>query len=114
MRNLKSMYDLAKAKAIELGPRKFKKLAGFALTETELKKLYTEAGFIPKRRVWSSHCEIWEDMQWARSFKVGDEGENVIFFTLDKADGKQASCLLTLTKKFPDMNDSGLCGVVIG
>ena len=39
------MYVIAKAKAIEEGPKTFRMFSGFALTEADIKRIYTREGF---------------------------------------------------------------------
>lgn len=113
MKNFKAMYALAKAKAIDKGPRRFRKLAGFALTEEELKKIYTLEGFVPKRSVWSSHAEIWEELGWARWYAVGENGSRVLYFVLEKEDPSNPPLLSKIGMAFPDMTETDISGVVV-
>lgn len=114
MKNSKTMYELAKAKAIAKGPRKFRKLAGFALTESELKHLYLTEGYSPARKVWERNAALWEEIGWVKAYNVGINDEKVYYFILDPEELDSASYKIRISTSFPDMNESEFQGIVIG
>lgn len=109
------MYELAKALAIQNGPRRFMKIAGYALTIAELRSLYIEWGFSMKRPTMKEHLKTWEEIGWAKHFNVGDNGAVVYFFLLDDKDPNTLPMMRSLTLAFPDMDKTeDLNGVVLG
>lgn len=114
-KNCKGMYELAKALAIQNGPRRFMKIAGYALTYSELRALYIEWGFSMKRPTMKEHLRTWEEIGWAKHFNVGADGSVVYFFLLNEKDPNTLPMLKSLTLAYPDMEKtSELNGVVLG
>lgn len=58
------MYEIALAKAIELGPRRMSigtsAYAVYGLRKCELRKLFVECGYSPRRRTWITCIQDWE------------------------------------------------------
>lgn len=105
MKNQRTMYVIAKAKAIEEGPKTFRMFSGFALTEADIKRIYTREGFTNPNTI-QKHLQIWEDVEWVVMQPVGTNKENVYFFTLDDSDSKERQCHMMLRTRFPNCEES--------
>ncbi len=105
MKNQRTMYVLAKAKAIEDGPKTFRIFSGYALTEGEIKRIYTREGFTNPKTI-QRHLDIWKDAEWVVSQPVGANKESVYFFTLDDSDSVDRQRHMLLKSKFPDYDES--------
>lgn len=89
MKNSKSMFGLAKAKAIDYGPRQYGKCAGFYLTKTELKTLFIEEGFNVSRPTMNNYIGVWRELNYVYAVKQDGFDEPVFFFLLnDTEDGR--------------------------
>ena len=77
------MFELAKAKAKEIEPRKIRKengsgfYAGYALTQTEISSLFFEEGFTRENTI-KKYQEIWLACGW-----VVRASNHVLFFVLN-------------------------------
>lgn len=75
MKPQSTMFELAKARALDNGPLILDKtewspakklnefgnyIIGYALTITELAKIYTDNGYNIERRTWEKHVRSWE------------------------------------------------------
>ena len=62
--NTKAMYDLALARSLEIGPRVInlngKPTAAYAMRKTELKRLFVEQGYSPRRHTWINNVKDWD------------------------------------------------------
>ena len=110
MKNNKTMYELAKAKAIDYGPRLLGKYAGFYMTESELRILFAEEGFNIERPTMGNYVKVWRDL--GRIFAVKPEGmeEASYFFLLD--DGGDLRHILAAEKTYPTLHWNGLKAVM--
>lgn len=86
MRNSKSMLALVRAEAIARGPRRFGALAGYALTEKELKMLSIREGFSPARKTISRYLDDWAFLGEIKGYPAGEERSRVYFVKLDDAE----------------------------
>lgn len=103
MRNQKAMYAIAKAKAVSLGPRRFKRFAGYALTDKELNETYLMEGFSANKKALSAHVDVWKTLGIVIPAKISEgDVETVYFFTIDDA----GLPMKALTSAFPDYNDN--------
>ena len=105
MKNQKTMYALAKAKAIEEGPKTFRMLSGYALTEAEIRRMYAVEGFTKPATI-DRHLAIWKDVEWVDVQPVGPNRENIFFFTLDDSTSEERERHMSLRSKHPDCTES--------
>lgn len=106
------MYAIAKARALSLGPRKFKRIAGYALTDKELNETYLLEGFAANRKAMSAHVDIWATLDMVTPVRIGDDGaETVYFFSIDDSDSIQV--MKALTAAFPEYVDEKTQGVLV-
>lgn len=90
MKNANSMYALAKASAIEQGPRIAAGQYGYALSMAELTRIYAQNGFNIRTRqgrppAMENHLGIWEAA--GKAHVVGQ----LIFFELSPDEQRSAS-----------------------
>lgn len=112
MKNQKAMYAIAKARALSLGPRKFKRIAGYALTDKELNETYLLEGFAANKKAMNAHVEIWNSLGMVSPVKIGDDGaETVYFFSIDDSDSIQV--MKALTAAYPEYIDEKTQGVLV-
>lgn len=104
MKNQKTMYRLAKARAIREGPKTFMMISGFALTEAEIRDFYTREGFTSKTA--DKHLDLWKELEWVDVKPVGGKKENVFFFTLDDSDRDERMTHMALREKFSECTES--------
>lgn len=105
MRNQKAMYAIAKAKAVSAGPRRFKRFAGYALTDKELNAVYLTEGFSANKRAMNAHVDIWKTLGFVVPAKISEgDVEMVYFFTIDDA----GLPMKALTSAYPDYNDNNM------
>ena len=111
MKNQKTMYLLAKARAIAEGPKAYRMMRGYALTETEVRRIYGREGFT-NPKTYDRHIGIWQEMGWVHISPVGENKENVYFFSLDDADSTERSLHMELRRRFSDCAEGDLPGVL--
>lgn len=112
MKNAKTMYQLARAKAIERGPRKFKRFVGYALTDAEVKRIFIEEGFNPQKKSMASYLAMWQEMEWMKRLPLGDEGDCVYFIILGSG-CEDPSLLKKLEISYPDVTETKDVGVMV-
>lgn len=88
MRNSKSMLALVRAEAIARGPRRFGLLAGYALTEKELKTLSIREGFSTTRKTIPGYLEDWAFLGEIRGYPAGEDKTKVYFVRLDNIEDR--------------------------
>lgn len=114
MKNGKTMYVLARATAIERGPRKFKRFVGYALTETELKRIFVLEGFNPQKKTMTNYIDMWLEFGFVKSYNgLGENGEKVYFFILDNDSSDESGLIMKLGLKFPDASATSDVGVML-
>lgn len=113
MKNGKTMYVLARATAVERGPRKFKRIVGYALTEHELKRIFVLEGFNPQKKTMSNYIDMWLEFGFVKAFNLGEEGEKVYFFVLDKGTPEDTSLIKKLELAYPDVSETADVGVMV-
>ena len=101
MKNGNTMYELAKAKANELGPRvtENQRLIGYYLTIEELKKMFAREGFVVSVDGKKKSREVWQDIieRWIYSDRALKNG-NYVFFILDYTDVEDTNLKLRLNE----------------
>lgn len=112
MKNNKTMYLLAKARAVKAGPRKFTRFVGYALTETEIKRIFILEGFSPKKKTMADYLDLWQEAGFVKCFNVGENGEKVFFFLLDALEQDDASLLKKIELTYPNTNATADVGVM--
>ena len=105
MKNQRSMYLIAKARAIAEGPKAYRMFRGYALTEAEVKKIYTREGFT-KAQTIQNHIDIWKEAQWVEVLPVGNNKEPVLFFVMDDIDSEDRQRHQVLKTSYPDCQES--------
>ena len=114
MKNCKGMYGLARALAIEKGPRRFGRAAGYCLTYKEVKILYVSWGFSMKRKTMGDHLLTWEDLGWVKRYQNG-EGDSAVYFFLFEENSETIPLVREVEMRFQDMKGvEGFFGVVLG
>lgn len=104
MKNQKTMYLLAKAKAINEGPKTYRMFTGYALTRGEVKRLYTGEGFT-KPDTFKRHIDIWVEVGWIMIQPVGPNKEDVFFFTLDDSNVSERGYHMELRTSHPECEE---------
>lgn len=112
MKNAKTMYLLARAKATERGPRKFKRFVGYALTDAEVKRIFIEEGFNPKKKSMNSYLDMWQEVGWTKRLNLGEEGDGVYFFVLGSGTD-DPSLIKKLELAYPDVTETADVGVMV-
>lgn len=119
MKSSKTMYETAKALAVEHGMRSLKgqnKIVGYGLTIIELERLYSKEGFTIESRKAANGSKIPSCLsrhidQWLKSKLVVKRGE-YYFFIFDPRDFEDSrvidKTLLTNTVTAPDIEIVGL------
>lgn len=102
MKNSKTMYGLAKAKAIEYGPRQYGKCAGFYLTKGEMKTLFIEEGFNTNRPTMGNYIAVWLELGYIYTIKQDGYDEPVHFFLLD--DGEDGRYIFAAERTYPTLH----------
>lgn len=102
MKNSSTMLAEARSIAISKGARDFRKFAGYAITQKELKVLYLRNGFNLKRDTLQRHIDIWTELDEVRGYKAGDDGEMVYFMALDYE--KDSKLREKAQEKYPEKN----------
>ncbi len=105
MKNQKTMYALAKAKAIGEGPKTFRTLSGYALPEAEILRMYALEGFTKPATI-EKHLTIWQELEWVDVKPVGTNRENIYFFALDDSASDDRERHMSLRSKHPDCTES--------
>lgn len=113
MKNSKTMYLLAKAKATEKGPRRFRRFIGYGLTERELKRIFAMEGFNPKKKAMESYLEMWKEFELVKAMPLGEDNSNVILFILDPTEDSDMPLIKRLEVSFPDTTSTADAGVVV-
>lgn len=111
MKNSKTMYGLAKALAIEIGPRTFKTYTGYCLTQKEAEDVYRSEGFTNMNTV-SRHLDSWVQLNWVNRLNVDENAESVYFFVLDDTKAEDRILHQILVKNHPGLKDRVSQGVL--
>lgn len=111
MKNSRTMYLLARARAIDKGPKKYSRFVGYALTEKELRRIFVLEGFNPAKGSIGKYIEIWEECGFVKKIAVGQEGEQVFYFVLDPT--ADFSLLKKIEIAYPETTETADCGVML-
>lgn len=113
MKNSKTMYLLAKAKAIEKGPRMFRRFGGYCLTEPELKKIFLMEGFNPRKKTYESYISLWKEFGLIKALTTDANGGTVFYILLDDTESSDIPLFKGLDMKFPESKETTDPGIVV-
>lgn len=108
MKNSTGMYNVARAKAVLCGPRRFKRYAGYALTDRELYELYLLNGFSTNKNAMKRHIEAWKAVNLVLPARVGEDENVVYFFQIDGTRDEDGRLKRDLCTKFPEYSDEAM------
>lgn len=108
MKNSIGMYNVARAKALAFGPRRYKRFAGYALTDREMYEIYLLNGFSTDKKAMKRHIEAWKQVGLVMAARVGDDENVVYFFQIDGTKDEDGRLVKELCERFPAYSDVNL------